>query len=406
MFVGFMLVSNSMSIMPFRWGNAYYGVLIATFIFLFFEKTGKINAPMFLLYIFSALSIAANDVPDFFRAWPRLGSFFLMTALISPAFMTEKAIQFKTQMFSTVALLLMMVTIISVFIYITGGGYNAHNILDRYFRGATKHSMLMGPVAAISNLYCLFQLQYKQTRWMKYLYYAIIGGGMLCIMQAGSRAALISSVMSMIAFMYFRYKEQFIVVVRKYIVYITLIVCSAPLWMIYMNNIQTKNKGDTSLNTDSRSVYWKQRIVEWESSPIWGIGFSTVDAEAEYSTVNKQSGTVETGSSWLCILSMTGILGFSCVIIIFIGAIRKGLQVINSSPATGSFLLSYLVFFIFHMMAEGYIFAGGSFMSAQIWLLLGTIYSIAYMPEYGEILEDKLKFKFTKIKIPGIKFGE
>ena len=133
---------------------------------------------------------------------------------------------------------------------------------------------------------------------------------------------------------------------------------------------------------------------------LLGIGFSSVDAKAESgNTFDAKNGNVETGSSWLCILSMTGICGFACVFVLFVGAVRRGYEIIKTSPATGSFLLSILVFFIFHMMAEGYIFAGGSFLSTQVWLVLGTIYSISYYPEYGDILEDKLRLKIN-IRIP------
>lgn len=398
-FVGFMLVNNSMSIMKIPWGNTYYGVLIATFVFLFLEKTGKINAPMFLLYIISALSIAANDVPDFFKAWPRLGLFIMLTALISPAFMTDKAIKFKTQMFATVLYLLILVMIISLFLFFTGGGYST-TYYNPYFQGAMNHSMTMGPVAALSSLFSLFQLQYPHTKKMKYALYIFLVGSIFCVMQAGSRAAFLGTMASLLAFLYFRNKEYFIIVVRKYIVYISIVVFTTPFWMAYMDQIVRKNKGESGLNTDSRSVLWKQRIEEWESSPIWGIGFSSVDAEAGQSySFDIKTGQVETGSSWLCILSMTGILGFICVVVIFVGAFKRGYKIMQSSNATGSFLLSIMIFYMFHMMAEGYIFAGGNFLSTILWLTLGTIYSIAYMPEYGDILEKKLKIKLD-IKLP------
>ena len=47
-------------------------------------------------------------------------------------------------------------------------------------------------------------------------------------------------------------------------------------------------------------------------------------------------------------------------------------------------------------MAEGYIFACGSFLSIQVWLLLGVIYGIAFCPQYATSLESILQFNWTR----------
>lgn len=385
-----MLVSNSTTLLPFSWGIGYYAVLLLTLAYLFLRGMARPNLLMLALYIVCALSIALNDIPSFFAPWPRLGTFVLLTAVVSPAFGGKGAAAFRVQMFAAVSILLSVVTLVSTGMLLTGQGYG---VMHAWFQGATVHSMIMGPVAAASNLFCLYQLQYKIRRgWMKALYVALLGGGFLCILQTGSRSSLIGALVSAAAFLFFRHKDNVGQMVKKAMLCLVVLLLASPVWMPYTNKIIEKNAGDSSsLNTDSRSVYWEQRLVEWKSSPVYGIGFSTVDAEAEGSTFDKETGGVETGSSWLSALSMTGILGFACVVGLFCSAFLRSWRLIRRTAAVGAFLLSMLLFFIFHMMAEGYIFAGGNFLNTQLWLLLGVIFSVSQYPKYAELLERKLQ---------------
>ena len=389
-FVAFMIVSNSTTLMPFSWGIGYYIVLLLAFFFIWTMRGLQIGMFMLVLYIVCMISLIGNEVPAFFRAWPRLGTFALVTTVVSFTLCSESAVAFRVRMFTSVSKLLVVVTLLSFFSLLLGTGYDLHGT---WFQGVTVHSMIMGPVATMSCLFCLYQLQYEQSRqWIKWTYYVLILMGFICILQTGSRSALIGAMMSFICFMYYLNKNEFYVLIKKYILIALVLVVSAPIWWVYTDKVAEKNKGDAGLNTDSREVHWHQRIEEWKSSPIIGIGFGTVDASAkEGASFDENTGGVETGNSWLCALSMTGILGFGCVLVIFWGAYRKLLWLLDYSRPIASYLMAIMVFFVFHMMAEGYIFAGGNFLNTQMWLVIGTIYGIAYIPEYADILEQKLQ---------------
>lgn len=389
-FVAFMIVSNHTTLLPFSWGIGYYVVMLLTLCYILSMRGLSYGFSILMLYAVCMLSITANDIPSFFHVWPRLGTFVLLTTVVSFALCCDGAVAIRVRLFASISKLLMLVTFLSFCLLLFGGGYD---VRGAWFQGVTVHSMIMGPVATMSCLCCLYQLQYEQSRiWIKWAYYALILMGFICILQTGSRSALIGAMMSFLCFMYFLNKNEFYVLIKKYILIVLVLVVSAPVWWVYTDKVAEKNKGDVGLNTDSREVHWHQRIEEWKSSPIIGIGFGTVDASAkEGASFDDNTGGIETGNSWLCALSMTGILGFGCVLVIFWGAYRKLLWLLDYSRPIASYLMAIMVFFVFHMMAEGYIFAGGNFLNTQMWLVIGTIYGIAYIPEYADILEQKLQ---------------
>ena len=87
------------------------------------------------------------------------------------------------------------------------------------------------------------------------------------------------------------------------------------------------------------------------------------------------TGTIETGSSWLAVLSMTGIIGFIPFLII----IYKSVKRVWSKKKTNieaSLYLGLIVFLSIHMLVEGYIFAGGSVVFFIAWLIISCCYEI------------------------------
>lgn len=396
-FVAFMIVSNSTTLLPFSWGIGYYIVMLLAFFFILTMRGLQVGMSMLVLYVVCMISIIGNEIPAFFRAWPRLGTFALITSVVSFTLCCETIVAFRVRLFASISKLLVVVTILSFLTLLIGGGYG---LQGSWFQGVTVHSMIMGPVAAMSNLCCLYQLQYTQrNRYITWGYYMLIVIGFICILQTGSRSALIGAVLSFLCFMYYLNKVELYVLIKRYVILILLLIASTPVWWSYTDKIADKNKGETGLNTDSRAVHWHQRLEEWKSSPIIGIGFGTVDVTAkEGAAFNESSGGVEPGNSWLCALSMTGLLGFGCVVVIFIGTYFKLLRLMSYSRPIGSYLMAIMIFFMFHMMAEGYIFAGGSFLSIQVWLLLGVTYGIAFCPQYAASLETILQFDWSREK--------
>jgi O-antigen ligase len=87
------------------------------------------------------------------------------------------------------------------------------------------------------------------------------------------------------------------------------------------------------------------------------------------------TGTIETGSSWLAVLSMTGILGFIPFGII----IYKSVKRVWSKRRTNieaCLYLGLIVFLSIHMLVEGFILAGGSVLCFIAWIIISCCYEI------------------------------
>ena len=253
--------------------------------------------------------------------------------------------------------------------------------------------MIMGPVAAISCLFCCYQLHYPQKSWVKVLYFVTLLGGLLCVLQAGSRAAFFAAFVSIVVFLYVVNRKRKIKLIGRLVAVLVVLAITSPLWMPYTDKLTEKNGSTTEMDIGSREGYWNQRIREFESSPIIGIGFQTVEIGAEGSIVREENGGVETGTSWLAVLSMTGILGFLCFLYIYIKAIVIGLNLSKKRPVLGGYLVSICVFFGLHMLAEGYVFAAGNAMCCILWLIFGSIFGIEAYPQFSEEIEQRLSFR-------------
>jgi O-antigen ligase len=139
-----------------------------------------------------------------------------------------------------------------------------------------------------------------------------------------------------------------------------------------MNKISSaQESGDI---TSSRTNLWNARLTEFSSSPIVGIGFASVNVDLnEEARFDEETGKVEPGSSWLAILSMTGILGFLFFFIMFVKYFLFIWKKANSNNIYLCLLGSLLVFYAIHMLGEGYIISSGSGLFFYFWLLLGVI---------------------------------
>ena len=81
-----------------------------------------------------------------------------------------------------------------------------------------------------------------------------------------------------------------------------------PVWFPYTEVVREKTEAREAMGGQfsSRDDLWSARVAEFESSPIWGIGFSSVDLEK---TSVRANGGIEPGSSWFFMLSSVGLFG-------------------------------------------------------------------------------------------------
>lgn len=131
-----------------------------------------------------------------------------------------------------------------------------------------------------------------------------------------------------------------------------------------INKQENRNAQSTSLN--SRQGKFDSRIEEFKSSPILGIGFSSVNPES--GDADPITGRIEPGTSHLSVLSMLGLLGFAVYVAILYKAYAntRSVRTLHSR-----FVFSCFIAFFVHAWFEGYIFAAGGFLAFLYWLILG-----------------------------------
>ena len=195
------------------------------------------------------------------------------------------------------------------------------------------------------------------------------------VLHQAPRSALLGGILGVSFFLFKTSRKNPIL----YILNIALIAgcsfISFPLWKSFSGGLIEKmeyaeDQGDIFA---SRTYFWEARLREFESSPLIGVGFASVDPTlSETNAFDSTNGRVEPGSSWLAVLSMTGLAGFIPLVSLLLLQIANLLRrQTNSSDDT--LYGALLFFFIVHMFAEGYIFSAGSGLFFYFWLLLGKI---------------------------------
>lgn len=371
---GIFAIWNVIGFLPPIPASFYYALLSVTFVYCIVNSR-KMDLSVLTLLIYIPINILITNPNPIFKSWDRYVLFALLLGCVSLLFQSEKFFRFRGSV---------LVILLNICIFLGAAsalcfylGINLMQVsLTNYqnhigiFSGLTRHSMLLGPIAGFGTLYCYF----KFTREKNKVYLILMILCILSILFSASRAALAGTVVGFIVLVYKQQKNMGKFV--RTIMMILVVGCATfPLWTKNLTYIISKNNGQTTeISYNSREDKWANRISEFKEDPLFGIGFAAVstDYERDYDT---NSGIVETGSSWLAVFSMTGIIGAVIVLsIIFRSFIGVWLCKSNLAPL----LCGLLSFFFINMLAEGFIFSGGSFLCLMFWLFIGCANDLKY----------------------------
>lgn len=377
----FVVVNNIVAV-TFSLQTPYYVFMVVVLLY-WIAKGGvnQIDKTFMFFFVAIVLSIVLNDIPSFFSPWMRFGTFVIVCLLVSPCIGSNGLYRFRCETFVLIQYLMILVTALSFLFYLRGINFMGQ-LEQRGQSGITTHSMLMGPIAANTLIFSVYKLMVERL-WQKkdksrYVFVVLCIISFILILLSLSRTTLVASMIGLIVLTVLnaRFKPG---KTMKIVLGISLILCATfPVWKNYTGGIESKN--ETSIKAggiiSSREYHWNERIKEFKSSPFFGIGFASVGDTGLFSV---RSGKVEPGSSWLSVLSMTGLAGFVGFVMIFYGCFSRVRQNVSKRFApVYCFLGALLAFYAVHMLAEGYIYAAGSFMFFNVWLLIGVSYAIQY----------------------------
>lgn len=133
---------------------------------------------------------------------------------------------------------------------------------------------------------------------------------------------------------------------------------------------------------NSRSELWQSRIDDFKSNPFVGVGIGLGAGNG----VTKDAGgsiRIEPGSSYLAVLSMTGILG-ALAFAGALGVLLVRFAMVRSPLSLEKDIFSVLgVFLAVHGVAEGWVMSFGSPLCLIFWLWLGKVGDMVWQADRG-----------------------
>lgn len=375
---GLVAISPALGFIPST-QSLYYVLLVFTFL-LSLKNHKQTTGLCFIFFIACLVSIVLNasKIAPVFTPWTRLGLFAIVFSVGSPLMQSEKSRDYRLKILHIMVLMCVLIAVGSFVGYFFGINYMRVLNDDSYintagiFGGLTRQSMLLGPMSGIGTVYC----GYKALTTKSKLYWLIAIPCAACTMFSASRAAFLSAIAGILAVTY-AYSRSGVQFIKTFVSVLIVGSLTFPLWNSALDGLEEKNERNISSGSQisSREGKWDNRIEEFHSSPLCGIGFCTVDPK--YTEDYNYNGGIETGSSWLSVLSMTGLCGFIPFCILVYQAI---VNVWKRRTRESALLMGLIAFVLLHMLAEGYIFFGGSSLCFLAWLIIACSYDNKFRP--------------------------
>lgn len=236
------------------------------------------------------------------------------------------------------------------------------------FAGFCSHSMWTSAAGAISALFFVSMSfrHFSRNKWVKWLCYALALVSLYVVEIAGSRSAFVLALASIVLIVKMQSRRAWSLWKNAALIAVTA-VAVAPI--VRENSgamLQKKNAFEITTKNTSRDELWAQRMAEFKSSPLIGIGFAAHGVGDE-----KVIGRNESGGGYISVLAQAGIVGACFIVYIWLAAFMFPRKVGNN-PNT---ILIYCVFAFmsFHSIFEGYLFQGGWYLCLVFWLVVGVL---------------------------------
>lgn len=351
----------------------YYILLIFNFFIILYYGL-NVFLPFLIYIIFITFNILLAEPDPLFHSWQRFGIFILVLSSASPLFKNDIAVQFRKKNLEILLSMCLIIGVISFFLFFFGINFMIREETDYLeniglFGGLTKHSMLLGPISGLGSIYGA-HLAFSKNK----LFWILAIPAMGSVLFAASRLAFGATIIGL-SVLIIQHNKGNIRLIKIFSIIILILAISYPLWQYGFARIERKNTQNienTGAAFNTRYIKWDHRLKEFKSSPLWGIGFCAVDRKYTWD-YTLSNGSIEPGTSWLAVLSMTGIIGLCFFIWLIIEALLKTRF---HNPPNSYLYLSLLAFWIVHYIAEGYIFSGGSTLCYLSWLSIGCCFDI------------------------------
>lgn len=349
------------------------------------------NSHLFILFILLiVVSSVINMMLDL-----RLVLFAFILVLTCPIYTSLKWHLYKKKILQNIFIGFIWVVLINLYAKFTGFNLRAlvkgwEDLTDKQFSGYCNQPMWLAAAAAVSTIFCAYLVfvQDRKKRLQQYFYILLLLCSVYVTMISGSRSAFLAAMGATGVVLYLLVKNKGRLI--KYVVSATaVILVLSPIFLDRktFGAMMAKQEYQEEIGQTSRDQIWTDRMVEFKSSPLIGVGFGAHGVGED-----KEVSTVETGGGWISILAQTGILG----LILALSIIFKAYTPIRKIRQDNSMMCIYAAYFFFivHSIVEGYMFQGGWYLCLIFWMVIGLLIE---NKQYGEIIrqlkmENKLPY--------------
>lgn len=349
------------------------------------------NSNLFILFILLiVISSLINMMLDL-----RLVLFSFILILTCPIYTSLRWHLYKKRIMKNLFIGFIGVVLINLYAKMIGYNLRAmiqgwEDLTDKQFSGFCDQPMWLAAAAAVSTIFCAYLVfeQIKKKRMQQYFYIVLLLCSIYVIMISGSRSAFLAAMGAMCVVLYLLVKNKARLI--KYVISAAVVVL--VLSPIFFNRktsgaMMAKQEYQENVGGTSRDGLWSDRMAEFKSSPLIGVGFGAHGVGED-----KEVSRVETGGGWISILAQTGILG----LVLAISIIFKAFTPIRKIRQDNSMMVIYAAYFFFivHSIVEGYMFQGGWYLCLIFWMVIGLLIE---NKQYGPIIrrlkqENKLPY--------------
>jgi len=352
------------------WKPATYAVLIACGLVLA-AGGRKTVMPVGLLPVGAALiGSAISILPQ--QSLPKWAGWALLMLVAGPAVLGEAARQMRASAWRTTRLWLLAVGVVSA-----GWFFLRLPVLGLGdFTGVMMHAMLVGPMAGMGAVYALnFAITRKSVKW------AILAA--LCVvtcLASGSRVAVAALTVATLVVLLSRFRLSRFAWLAVVVLVSVHFFARLPLESDSVLYEMTRTLSEKGL-VNTREHLWQARVQEFKTHPFFGVGVGMAEGPG---LVGAGTGSVnvEPGSSYLALLSMSGLAGTAALacLVIQLGLLvkAKSAQIPRERLAELMGIGAYLAV---HAVGEGWILGVGSPLCFIFWLWLGNMADAAAAKE-------------------------
>lgn len=333
-------------------------------------------------------SYIVRPAPQEMARGMRLAGLVASLLAMSPLVWSPRVGLVRYGMFMGIAAMMALGVAASAILWATtfcGDATEAFEAFRYGFAGVFAKGMTLSPIAAVAGImagYIALTSGRHIVRILAAVYYIV---AFLMCSAGSSRMSTMALLLSTMVVAWSSRAYIISVARRRWIWLLLLLGFSAPLVPTVVRTMVSKTRlayNGGSPVFFSRDKLWNARLTEFESSPMIGIGYANelyssnhvnggvIDNNIEPGGMT--AGSLEPGSSWLSILSYSGILGGATFLWFAFTLIARSRHILQSQK--GRLALALLLFCILNGITEGWLLFAGGTVFPVFWLITSFIY--------------------------------